>query len=85
MKLNARVALPSRVHPSLCGMIEPKSPTAKIASRQVVNLALARRAFVSSCAARRSIRTRLCSRAGDLRDGVDSVSGFIVPLTILGV
>jgi hypothetical protein len=46
MTLNASMALPSWVHPSLCGMIEPKSPTAKIASRQVVNLALARRAFV---------------------------------------
>lgn len=85
MKLNARVALPSRVHPNLCGMIEPKSPTAKIVSRQVVNLALARRAVVSSCATRRSMRTRLCSRAGDFREGVNAVSGFIVPLTILGV
>lgn len=85
MQLNASMTLPSWVQPSLCGMMEPKSPTAKMVSRHLVNPALDRRAFVSSCAARRSMRTRLCSRVGDLRDSVNSVSGFIVPLTILGV
>lgn len=83
MKLEASVALPNRVQPNLCGMMEPNSPTAKIARRQVVNRPLARRPIVSKRARQRSIRTRLRSLAGAHRDGVTSVFGSIVPLTIL--
>ena len=85
MTLEMRATFPRTVQPNLCGMMEPNSPAPTIASRQVVNLALTRRPFVSKRATRRRTRTRLRSLVAAHSNCVDSVIESIVPLTILGV